>query len=154
MHFENPTRPPFLRGGQCQWHGRSYSPSELRYTPLPISQPCRSKSHSPASQMPSAHTYHGYLDDPPSEPFSVALFLSLLNAREDAIPPLDAWIRGPLVQQCKVVLFPHPTARLSQFAASPQRPHHPRFTTSPVTGWRNVPSLSSLCDEIGTVGDL
>ena len=92
-------------------------------------------------RMLSAHTYHGYLDDPPSEPFSVALFLSLLNAREDAIPPLDARICRPLVQQCKVVLFPHLTARLPQFAASPQRPHHPRFTTSLVTGWRNVPSF-------------
>ena len=38
-------------------------------------------------QMLSAHTYHGYLDDPPLEPFSVTLFLCLLNAQEDAIPP-------------------------------------------------------------------
>ena len=49
VHFENPTRPPCLRGGQRQWHGRSYSPSELRYTLRPISRPRRSKSHSPAS---------------------------------------------------------------------------------------------------------
>ena len=41
--------PPFLRGGQRLWHGRSYSPSELRYTPRPVSRDRRSKSHSPAS---------------------------------------------------------------------------------------------------------
>ena len=29
--FENPTRPPFLKGGQRPMRGRSYSPSELRY---------------------------------------------------------------------------------------------------------------------------
>ena len=33
VRFENPTRPPFLRGGQRPWRGHSYSPSELRYTP-------------------------------------------------------------------------------------------------------------------------
>ena len=49
VRFENPTGPPFLRGGQRPWRGRSYSPSELRYTPRPISRPRRSRSHSPAS---------------------------------------------------------------------------------------------------------
>ena len=49
VHFDNPTRPPFLRGGQHPWHGRSYSPSELRYTPHPISRPCQSKSHMPST---------------------------------------------------------------------------------------------------------
>ena len=29
VRFENPTRLPFLRGGQHPWRGRSYSPSEL-----------------------------------------------------------------------------------------------------------------------------
>ena len=29
VRFENPTRLPFLRGGQHPWHGQSYSPSEL-----------------------------------------------------------------------------------------------------------------------------
>ena len=48
VRFENPTRPPFLRGGQCPWHGRSYSPSELQYTSCPVSRPRRSKSNSPA----------------------------------------------------------------------------------------------------------
>ena len=37
VHFENPTWPLFLQGGQCQWRGRSYSPSELQYAPCPIS---------------------------------------------------------------------------------------------------------------------
>ena len=37
VRFENPTRPPFLQGGQCPWHGWSDSPSELRYTPRPVS---------------------------------------------------------------------------------------------------------------------
>ena len=50
VRFENPTRPPFLQGGQHPGHGQSYSPSELRYTPHPVSRPCRSKSHSPASR--------------------------------------------------------------------------------------------------------
>ena len=31
--FENPTRPPFLKGGQRPMRGRSYSPAELRYQP-------------------------------------------------------------------------------------------------------------------------
>ena len=92
VRFENPTRPPFLQGGQRQWRGWSYSPSELRYTPCPISRPRRSKSHSACFRMPSAHTYHGYLDDPPSEPFSVALFLGLLNTWVDAIP--SPWMPG------------------------------------------------------------
>ena len=47
VRFENPTRPPFLRGGQRPWCGQSYSPLELQYTPHPVSRPCRSKSHSP-----------------------------------------------------------------------------------------------------------
>ena len=39
VRFENPTRPPFLWGGQCPWCGRSYSPSELQYTPHPSLDP-------------------------------------------------------------------------------------------------------------------
>ena len=50
VRFENPTWPPFLRGGQCPWRGRSYSPLELRYTLRPVSRPRRSKSHLPASR--------------------------------------------------------------------------------------------------------
>ena len=67
---------------------------------------------------------------------------------------LDARIRRLLEQQHKLVLIPHLTACLPQFAASPQCPHTPHSTISQVTGWRNVPSFLSLCDEIGTVGDL
>ena len=68
--------------------------------------------------------------------------------------PPDAQIRRLLEQQYRVVLFPHLTARLPQFAANPQRPHNPRSTTSPVNRLEEHSFLSSLCDEIGTVGDL
>ena len=35
VRFENPTRPPFLRGGQRQWRGRSYTPwnSDMPHAP-------------------------------------------------------------------------------------------------------------------------
>ena len=91
--------------------------------------------------MPSAHTYHGYLDDPLSEPFSVTLFLCLLTAWEDAIPPMGAQLCRPL--EYKKVLFPHPIAHLPQLTASPQLPHIPRSTTLQDTGWRNVPSFQA-----------
>ena len=50
IQFENPTHPPFLRGGQRPWRGHSYSPSELRYVP-PHAILCLrcSQSHSPTS---------------------------------------------------------------------------------------------------------
>ena len=41
---------PSFEGGQHLWRRWSYSPSELRYTPRPISRPRRSKSHSPTSE--------------------------------------------------------------------------------------------------------
>ena len=47
-HFENPIRPPFLKGGQCPMCGRSYSPSELRY------QPCQCRAT--VSLSPPCHT--------------------------------------------------------------------------------------------------
>ena len=63
-------------------------------------------------------------------------------------PPLGAQTRRPLEQQYKVVLFPRPTARLPQFAASPQHPHHPRSTTSRATGWKNAPSFRACVTKL------
>ena len=87
VRFENPTRPPFLWGGQHPWRGRSYSPSELRYTPCPVSRPHRSKSHSPASRCCQCTPYHGCLDGLPLGLFWLALILWLLATHEDTIPP-------------------------------------------------------------------
>ena len=141
VRFENPTRPPFLRGGQRQWRGWSYSPSELRYTPRPISRPRRSKSHSPASECRQRTPTMGTLmTRPRNHSRSPSSSVSSMRGKTQS-PPLGTRIRRPLKQQYKVVLFPHLPVRLPQFAASPQRPHNPRSTTSQVTGWRNVPSF-------------
>ena len=104
--------------------------------------------------MPSAHTYHGYLDDPPSEPFSDALFLCLLNVWEDAILPPG----------CPDMLAPGTTAQVdiipsSNNAFTPVSCQSPTSSQSPFydfTGYRleERSFLSSLCDEIGTVGNL
>ena len=56
-HFENPTRPPFLKGGQHPMCGRSYSPSELRYQP----RQCRpTVSLSPPRHTPTPSTSHSH----------------------------------------------------------------------------------------------
>ena len=104
-------------------------------------------------RMPSVHTHHGYLDDPPLEPFLVALFLCLLNVWEDAIPPghPDTPAPGTTVQGG---IIPS-----SNSAFTPVRHQSPMPSQSPFydfTGYRLEESsfLSSLCYEIGTVGDL
>ena len=154
VRFENPTRPPFLRGGQRLWRGRSYSPSELRYTPRPISRDRRSKSHSPASvcrrrtptigavtSLPQAHSrcpsssvcsLHGKTPSP-------AL------GRPDTPAP-RATVQGGIIPS-------------SNSAFTPIRHQSPTPSPSPFydfTGYRleERSFLSSLCDEIGTVGDL
>ena len=141
MRFENPTQLPFLRGGQRQWRGRSYSPSELRYTPRPISRPRGSKSHSPTSECRQHTPTMGTLmTRPRNHPRTPSSSVSSMHGKTQSSPP-DARICPLLEQQHKLVLFPHLTVRLPQFATSPQRPHNPRSTTSLVTGWRNVPSF-------------
>ena len=142
MRFENPTRPPFLRGGQRLWRRRSYSPSELRYTPRPhLSRPQIQISLA-CFWMPSVHTYHGYLDDPPSGPFSVALFLCLLTAWEDTFtPPWASRYAGPWSNSTR---WYYPLIQQRIYPSSQPVPNTltiSHSTTSPVTGWRNVPSF-------------
>ena len=140
VHFENPTRPPFLRGGQHQWRERSYSPSELRYTPRPVSRPRRSKSHSPTSECRRRTPTMGTLmTHPRNHSHSPSSSVSSVCGKMQS--PLDARIHRLLEQQHKLVLFPHLTACLPQFGTSPQSHHNPCSTTSQVTGWRNVPSF-------------
>ena len=52
-HFKNPTRPPFLKGGQRPMWGRSYSPLELRYQPRQCSA---TVSLSPPRHTPTPST--------------------------------------------------------------------------------------------------
>ena len=104
--------------------------------------------------MPSAHTYHGYLDDPPSEPFSVARFRCLLNAWEDAIPPSgrpDTPAPGTTAQ---VGNIPSSNSAFNPVCCQSPMPSQSPFYD--FTGYRleERSFLSSLCDEIGTVGDL
>ena len=151
MRFENPTRPPFLWGGQHPWCGRSYSPSELRYTPRPVSQPHRSKSHSPRFRMLSAHPYHGCHDGLPSGPFWLTLIYWLLTVPKDTIPP--CWVpryTGP----AQGGLVPSPTSAFTPVCCQSRTPSPSPFYD--FTGYRleEHSFVSSLCDEIGTVGDL
>ena len=154
MRFENPTRPPFLRGGQRLWRGRSYSPSELRYTPCPISQDRRSKSHLPASvcreRTPTIGTVTTLPQDHSRSPSSSVSSLhgktpSPTLGRPDTPAP-GATVQGGIIPS-------------SNSAFTPVRCQSPTPSPSPFydfTGYRleERSFLSSLCDEIGTVGDL
>ena len=60
-HFENPTRPPFLKGGQCPMQGRSYSPLELRYQ---LHQHRATVSLSPPCHTPTPSTSHSRSSSP------------------------------------------------------------------------------------------
>ena len=154
VRFENPTRPPFLRGGQCPWLGRSYSQSELQYTPCPVSQPRRSKSHSPS---PARHQH--------------TPFMGILMARSrdhSGLPSSSC----PLL--CTGTPSPHPghpnmpapgSTAQGGVVPSPNSAFTPVHCQSPTpspspfydfTGYRMEERsfLSSLCDEIGTVSDL
>ena len=154
VRFENPTRPPFLRGGQRLWRGRSYSPSELRYTPCPISRDRRSKSHSPASgcrqRTPTMGTVMTRPRDRSRSPTSS---VSSLHGKTPSptlghpdTPAPGAKVQGGIIPS-------------SNSAFTPVRHQSPTPSPSPFydfTGYRleERSFLSSLCDEIGTVGDL
>ena len=154
MRFENPTRLPFLRGGQRPWCGQSYSPSELRYTPRPVSQPRRSKSHSLASGCRRRTPVMGILMARPwDRSGSSSSSGSSLQMRTPSPPLL-----------CPDTLAPGSTAQ-GGIAPSPKSTFTPDHCQSPTpspspfydfTGYRleEHSFLSSLCDEIGTVGDL
>ena len=153
VRFENPTRPPFLRGGQRQWRGRSYSPLELRYTPCPISRPHRSKSHSPASGCHQRTPTMGTLMTCPWNRSRLSSSsVSSMHGKTPSPPGhRDMLAPGPTVQGG---IIPS-----SNSAFTPVRRQSPMTSPSPFydfTGYRleERSFLSSLCDEIGTVGDL
>ena len=154
VRFENPTRPPFLRGGQRLWRGRSYSPSELRYTPRPISRDRRSKSHSPASVCRRRTPTIGAVTSlPQAHSRSRSTSVSSLNGKTPSptlgrpdTPAPRATVQGGIIPS-------------SNSAFTPIHRQSPTPSPSPFydfTGYRleERSFLSSLCDEIGTVGDL
>ena len=152
--FENPTRPPFLRGGLHPWRGRLYSPSELRYTPRPISRPRRSKSHSPASGCCQHTPIMGVLmAHPRDHSGSPASSGSSLHLRTPS-PPIGCLGTPAPGSMAQRGIIPSP---ISTF--TPVHRQSPSPSPSPFynfTGYQleEHSFLSSLCDEIGTVGDL
>ena len=152
--FENPTRLPFLRGGQRQWRGRSYSPSELRYTPRPISRPRRSKSHSPASKCRQCTPTMGTLMTRPRNlSRSPSSSVSSVHGETQSPPPghLDTLAPGTTAQ---VGIIPSSNSAFTPVCRQSPTPSHSPFYD--FTGYRleERSFLSSLCDEIETVGDL
>ena len=154
VHFENPTRPPFLRGGQHPWHGRSYSPSELRYTPHPVSRPRRSKSNSPTSGCQLCTPIMGILRACPRDrsgsPSSSGSSQHMKTPsphpeRPDMLAP-GSTAQGGIV--------PSPNSAFTPLRH--QSPTPSPFPFYDFTGYQLEECffLSSLCDEIGTVGDL
>ena len=154
VRFENPTQPPFLRGGQCPWRGRSYSPSELQYIPCPVSRPRRSRSHSPTSGCHRRTSVMGVLmtrqRDHSGSPSSSGSSLCMRTPSPSVGHP-DTLAPGSMAQ--------------GGIAPSPKSAHTPTHHLSPTpspspfydfTGYRleECSFLSSLCDEIGTVGEL
>ena len=154
VQFENPTRPPFLWGGQCPWHGQSYSPLELQYTPCPISQPRRSKSHSPGPGCHQRTPIMGIL---------MARSRDHSGLPSSSCPSLHMGTPSPH-PGCPDTLAPGSMAQ-GGIVPSPNSTfipvHHQSPTASPspfydFTGYRMEERsfLSSLCDEIGTVSIL
>ena len=105
-------------------------------------------------RMPSAHPCHGCLDDPPAGLFWLAIIFWLLTTHENTIP------------LCWASQYTSPGSMAQGgIAPSPQSTHTPTHYLSPTpslspfydfTGYRleERSFLSSLCDEIGTVGEL
>ena len=154
VRFENSTRPPFLWGGQRPWCGRSYSPSELQYTPHPVSQPRRSRSHSPGSGRRQRTPIMGILmarsrDRSGSPSSSCPLLCTGTPSPHPEHPDTPA---PGFMAQGGVVPSPHG-------AFTPVCRQSPTPSPSPFydfTGYQMEERsfLSSLCDEIGTVGEL
>ena len=152
--FENQTQPPFLQGGQRQWRGQSYSPSELRYTPCPISRPHRSKSHSPASECRRHTPAMGTLmTRPRNHSRSPSSSVSSISGKTQSPPPgrPDTPAPGTTAQ---VGIIPSSNSAFTPVCRQSPTPSHSPFYD--FTGYRleERSFLSSLCDEIGTVGDL
>ena len=154
VRFENPTRPPFLRGGQRPWRGRSYSPLELRYTPCPISRPRRSRSHSPG---PESHQHT------PIMGILMARSRNNSGSPSSSCPSLRTGTPSPHPGRPDMPA-PESTAQGGALP-SPNGAFTPVWHRSPTpspspfydfTGYRMEERsfLSSLCDEIGTVGEL
>ena len=154
VQFENSTRPPFLRGGQCPWRGRSYSLSELRYTPCPISRPQRSKSHSPCPQCRQHTPIMGILmarsqdrsGSPLSSSPSRCTGTPSPHPRHPDMPASGSTLQGGVV--------PSPNSAFTPVCWQSPTPSPSPFYD--FTGYRMEERsfLSSLCDEIGTVSDL
>ena len=154
VRFENPTQPPFLRGGQCPWHGWSYSPSELRYTPRPVSRPRRSKSHSPASGCHQRSPIMGVMMARPRDRSgSPASSGSSLHPRTPS-PPLGCPSTLAPGSMAQGSIVPSPTSAFTPVCRQSPTPSPSPFYD--FTGYRleERSFLSSLCDKIGTVGDL
>ena len=154
VRFDNPTQPQFLRGGQRPWRGRSYSPSELHYTPCPISRPRRSKSQSPASGHRQHTPTMGILMTRPRDR-SGSHSSSGSSLRMKTPSPIRGHAATPApVSTAQGSVVPSPNS-----AFTPVRRQSITPSPSPFydfTGYRMEERsfLSSLCDEIGTVGDL
>ena len=154
VRFENPTWPPFLRGGQHQWRGHSYSPSELRYAPRPISRTRRSKSHSPASECRRrTPTIGTLLTHPRNNSRSPSSSISSIRGKTQSPPPgcPDTPAPGTTAQ---VGINPSSNSVFTPVCRQSPTPSHSPFYD--FTGYRleECSFLSSLCNEIRTVGDL
>ena len=154
VRFENPTQPPFLWGGQHPWHGRSYSPSELQYTPCPVSRPCRSKSHSPTPGRCQCTPIMGILmarsRDHSGSPSSSCSLLctgtpSPYPGCPDTLAPGSTALSG---------LVPSPNSALTPVRRQSPTPSLSWFYDFSGYRMEERSFLSSLCDEIGTVSDL
>ena len=151
VRFENPTRPPFLRGGQRPWRGRSYSPSELRYSPRPVYRPRQSRSASPAPSHPRHTPVMGILMSR-SRDRSTSASSSGSSHPNDSSPPSPGCPDTPA--PAPILRAPSPASAFTPYCSQSSTPTPTQFYD--FTGFRMEERsfLSSLCDEIGTVGEL
>ena len=132
VQFENPTRPPFLRGGQHPWRGRSYSPSELQYTPHPVSQPHKSRSHSPASRCRQCTPIMGILMARPWD-HSGSPSSSCSSLHMKTPPPWASQYAGPWIHSTRQ------SASLTQQRIYPSSPPVPNTLTIPILQFHRLP---------------
>ena len=149
VHFENPTQPPFLFGGQRPWRGRSYSPSELRYSPHPVSRPRRSQLVSPCHHCPTP--VMGILMSCTRDR-SASTSSSCSSGHTTPATPHPE--RPGTPSPVPVPDTPSPDGAFTPYGKLPLAPTPTKFYD--FTGYRleERSFLSSLCDEIGTVGEL